>query len=132
MRELDDNVTIFKFVKSIADKMYQNGKKLDYIISFPYGGITLGFAMRSYMKFGLKQKEEPRLLNSHFSSKQKLREKRTEKDKDFSIFKFIPKKYNCYVDEIKKGNATILLLDNNVTTFKTLDLCKNFLTQNWK
>lgn len=129
MRELDDNVTIFKFVKSIADKMYQNGKKLDYIISFPYGGITLGFAMRSYMKFGLKQKEEPRLLNSHFSSKQKLREKRTEKDKDFSIFKFIPKKYNCYVDEIKKGNATILLLDNNVTTFKTLDLCKNFLTQ---
>ena len=30
-------------------------------------------------------------------------------------------------EEIKKGKSTILLLDNNVTTFKTLDLCKNFV-----
>lgn len=129
MRELDDNITIFKFVKSMIDEIVKNNKKIDYIISFPYGGITLGFATRSYMKYGLNLTNLPKLLNSHFSSKQKLREKRTAKDKDFSIFKFIPKKYDCYVDEIKKGNTNILLLDNNVTTFKTLDLCKNFLKQ---
>ncbi len=129
MRELDDNIIIFKFVKSIVDKAEKKNINPDYIISFPYGGITLGFAVISYMKIVLKKKKLPHLLNSHFSSKQKIRENRTEKDIDFSIFKYIPNVYNNYVHQISKGKSTILLLDNNVTTFKTLDLCKNFLKQ---
>ena len=129
MRELDDNIIIFKFVKSVVDEMEKRNINPDYIISFPYGGIALGFATISYMKIGLKKKKMPQILNSHFSSKQRIRENRIEKDIDFSMFKYIPSIYNKYVQEIEKGNSTILLLDNNVTTFKTLDLCKNFLKQ---
>lgn len=129
MRELDNNITILTTVKNIADNVIESGKKIDYIISFPYGGITLGFAYKSYLKYGLKCEKVPNILNSHFSSKQKLREKSSVKDKDFSIFKYIPRLYNNYVEDIKSGNVSILLLDNNVTTCKTLDLCKNFLTQ---
>lgn len=129
MRELDNNITILTTVKNIADSIIESGKKIDYIISFPYGGITLGFAYKSYLKYGLKTDKMPNILNSHFSSKQKLREKSTAKDKDFSIFKYIPRLYNKYVEDIKSGNVSILLLDNNVTTCKTLDLCKNFLNQ---
>lgn len=129
MRELDNNITIFKTVKNIADNIEEKHIDLDYIISFPYGGIMLGYAYRSYLRFGLKKERKPKLLNCHFSSKQNVRDKITQKDKDFSMYKFIPKIYNNYVDSIKKGRKTILLLDNNITTCKTLDLCKNFLNQ---
>ncbi len=129
MRELDNNITIFKFVKSIVDDMEKRNIVPNYIISFPYGGIDLGFATVSYMKIVLKKKKIPQILNSHFSSKQGIRENKIQRDIDFSIFKFIPNIYKNYVEEIKKGKSTILLLDNNVTTFKTLDLCKNFVKQ---
>ena len=128
MRELDDNITIFKFVKSIYDKIYKNDIHLDYIISFPYGGITLGFALKSYMKINGKQKL-PELINCHYSSKQKIRKNTIEKDKDFSIFKYIPTVYNLFFSDILNGEKNILLLDNNVTTFKTLDITKSFLQQ---
>ncbi len=129
MRELDDNITIFKFVKSVIDKAEKENIDFDYIISFPFGGIALGFAMISYLKIVLKKQRFPKNINSHFSSKQKIRENRMEEDIDFNIFKYIPKFYSKEIQEIKKGKSKILLLDNNVTTFKTLDLCKNFLTQ---
>ena len=127
MRELDNNITIFKTVKTIADNL-QN-KPIDYIIDFPYGGIALGFALNAYLKIVLNKKDTPKLMHSHYSSKQKIREQTIEKDIDFSLFKYIPKKYEEYVQEIKKGNKSILLLDNNVTTFKTLDISKSYLTQ---
>lgn len=129
MRELDDNVTIFKFVKSISEKLQNKNINLDYIISFPYGGITLGFAMKSYMKIILKQDKLPELLNCHYSSKQKMRADRIEKDIDFSIFKYIPSVYNDFSYDMANGKKSIMILDNNVTTFKTLDLAKNFLQQ---
>lgn len=127
MRELDNNITIFKTVKMIADNLQYN--YIDYIIAFPYGGIALGFALNAYLKIALNKKNVPKLMHSHYSSKQKIREQTMEKDMDFSLFKYIPKKYKKYVQEIKKGNKSILLLDNNVTTFKTLDISKSFLTQ---
>lgn len=129
MRELDDNIIIFRFVQSIVKEMKEKNINIDYIISFPYGGIALGFAIKSYIKIGLNEENSLKILNSHFSSKQRIREKRTENDIDFSIFKYIPNIYSDYKKKIERGENNILLLDNNVTTFKTLDLCKNFLGQ---
>lgn len=127
MRELDNNIIIFKTVKSIVDQSIN--KKIDYVISFPYGGIALSFAVESYLKVFLNKKELPKILNCHYSSKQKLRENKMERDIDFSIFNYIPKQYIEEIKEIKKGRKNILLVDNNVTTFKTLEISKSFLNQ---
>ena len=129
MRELDDNIVILKFIQTVLKKAEKEKIKFDYIISFPYGGITLGFSIKSYMKIVLHKRNLPKLINSHFSSKQKIREGKVEKDIEFSIFKYIPKIYNEEVKQIKSGENNILLLDNNVTTFKTIDISKRFLQQ---
>ena len=129
MRELDDNITIFKFVKRLAEDIKKNKIELDYIISFPYGGITLGFALNSYLKIVEKISSYPKILNCHFSSKQAMRERRVESSEEFSVFKYIPKVYDKYMDKIKNGTSCVLLLDNNVTTFKTLDISKKYLKQ---
>ena len=127
MRELDNNISILKTVKLVAESL--ENTKIDYVISFAYGGITLGFAFKSYLKVVLNHVDIPELLNSHYSSKKKLRENKVETDKEFSIFKYIPKIYNKYIKEIKEGKKNIILFDNNVTTFKTIDLSKSFLKQ---
>ena len=129
MRELDDNIIILKFVQNVLKDAEKRKIKFDYIISFPYGGITLGFAINSYMKIVLDKKTVPKLINSHFSSKQKKREGKEETDIEFSIFKYIPQIYKEQVKHIKNGESHILLLDNNVTTFKTIDISKKFLQQ---
>lgn len=129
MRELDNNITIFKFVQSLSKELEDDNIILDYVISFPYGGITLGFALNSYIKVFENISKRPKLLDCHYSSKQQIRENRVEKDSDFSIFDHIPILYSGQYLDILKGEKRILLLDNNVTTFKTLDLCKNFLKQ---
>ena len=129
MRGMDNNITIFKLIKSVADKINSYDVNIDYVISFPYGGITLGFAMKAYMNVILNKRTLPNLLNCHYSSKQKIRENRIEKDEDYSTFKFVPSFYNEFCIDIANGNKKILLLDNNVTTFKTVDLNKNFLKQ---
>ena len=128
MRELDNNISVFSSVKSIIDETKLKDINFDYIISFTYGGIALGFAMRSYLKVNFEDYKEPILLNCHYSSKKKLRDEEIGK-KGFSFFNYVPKTYANHISKIKHENNNILLLDNNVTTFKTLDLCKNFLKQ---
>ncbi len=129
MRELDDNIMIFKFAKMVGDELNKKETNINFVMSFPYGGITLGFALKSYMKIILNKNNLPQLVNCHYSSKQKARKNIEEKYSDFSIFDYIPNYYKKIVADIKSGDKNIMLFDNNVTTFRTLEFCKNYLNQ---
>jgi len=126
-RELDNNISIYNSIRYIAKESKSNNMNFDYVIAFPYGGISLGLAFKSFIKIYYDAATAPEVINCHYSSKQKLREKVIENQREFNIFDYIPKEYNNAIHKIKQGKCNILLLDNNVTTFKTLELCKIFL-----
>ncbi|MBO1582886.1 hypothetical protein [Bacillus sp. XF8] len=67
MRELDNIVSIYKSVKSIIDNERFNS--IDYVISFAYGGISLGYSLVSYLKVNNVRKLFPIIINCHYSSK---------------------------------------------------------------
>jgi len=128
MRELDNNISIYNFVKYIVLTSKINKLEFDYIIAFPYGGIALGYALKAYIKvtFG-NDASEPKLLNCHFSSKKKIREKSIDNIENlFCAFDYIPEIDIESIVDIGKGGKKILLLDNNVTTFETINVCKSF------
>lgn len=129
MRELDNNISIFNSISSIVES--SKIKKIDFIITFPYGGIALGFAFKSYSKLYYSNDYAPEIINCHFSSKKDLRknDKKPNFSNKFWLMDFIPKKYSKYVEKIVKGKNNLLLYDNNITTIKTLEQSKSCFEQ---
>lgn len=127
MRELDDNILIYKSGVSILKSI--KGKKLifTHIISFPYGGIVLGFFLNVLLKKKANNEYLPKLMNCHFSSKLQIR--KSVNLQLGSFFDYIPPIYDQYIREIKEGKASILLYDNNTTTFSTIGIIKEELME---
>lgn len=113
--ELDNYNTIYEAVYNIIDNLKEKAQKIDKVIYFAYGGISLGYAFKTIMKELFDKNVE--LLPSHYSSKRNNTES--------GIIDRIPR-FKCgengWMDE-----STVLLLDNNVTTFKTLSTSKSYL-----
>lgn len=113
--ELDNYNTIYEAVYNIIDNLKVKAQKIDKVIYFAYGGISLGYAFKTIMKELFDKNVE--LLPSHYSSKRNNTES--------GIIDRIPR-FKCgengWMDE-----STVLLLDNNVTTFKTLSTSKSYL-----
>lgn len=130
MRELDDAVRIFHSVASLAEQMQSRQISYDYLISLPYGGIELGFALRAYLKLQ-NIKEIPELLHSHFSSKKENRERCLPIDYSNKSWleAFVPRKHRHKFKDLYSGNKKVLVFDHNATTFQTLNRCKMFLSQ---
>ncbi len=126
MRELDNIVSIYKFIKHLTTS--EKFKNVQYVISFAYGGISLGYSIISYLKVN-KYKSSPTLITSHFSSKKKLRENSEVPISSTSewFYDYIPSNFSAEINRLKKETGTILLADNNSTTLRTLSLCKMFL-----
>ncbi|MGH0498969.1 hypothetical protein ACQVPI_22215 [Bacillus wiedmannii] len=129
MRELDNNISIFNSISSIVESSKM--KKIDFIITFPYGGIALGYAFKSYLKLYYNNDCVPEIINCHFSSKKDLRknDKKPNFSDKFWLMDFIPQKYSKHVEQIIKGENNLLLYDNNITTIKTLEQSKSYFEQ---
>ena len=122
MRELDNIVSIYKSIKLIIDN--EKEPPFDYIISFPYGGIGLGYSFVAYMLAKEIPMAFPNIINCHYSSKKGYR--RGENAEVPDINSFIPDFYYNRFQELEKGGRCILLYDNNSTTLKTLKEAKKF------
>lgn len=125
MRELDNNLTLIKSALTIAKNLKNRKIKLSHIVSFPYGSIAMGFVLISVLKNSFWGKI-PSLLHMHFSSKFMKRENISE-DKIGDIFNFVPTYYSDEVETLKNNQCSVLLYDNNATTFGTIDICKEQL-----
>lgn len=65
--ELDNYNTIYEAVYNIIDNLKVKAQKIDKVIYFAYGGISLGYAFKTIMKELFDKNVE--LLPSHYSSK---------------------------------------------------------------
>lgn len=127
MRELDDNILIYKSALSIARSIKNKKITFTHIISFPYGGIALGYFLSTVLLYTLNSNDLPKLINCHFSSKLQMRKSVNLKFE--SIFEFIPPIYQNYIKDLKTGKASVLLYDNNTTTFSTISRTKEELME---
>ena len=123
MKELDNNYIIYCSVLNILKEMFNKNISFNCIMCLPYGGISLGYIFNSVLKEIYNVKKLPNLINCHYSSK-----KHSFKNKTTNNFwDCIPDYYNCSKMELMKGSRTVLVYDNNVTTFETIKQCKNEL-----
>lgn len=113
--ELDNYITIFKTANNIIEELGDKVLEIDSIVCFAYGGIALGYAVQSIIN---SLKTVPiQLYTSHYSSKRYSNE--------INLVKKIP--IINHRNTFKYTDSTILLIDNNATTFKTLKDAKNYL-----
>ncbi|MCM1285685.1 MAG: hypothetical protein NC213_03500 [Acetobacter sp.] len=120
MRELDNNYIIFCSALSIGKTIVNKRINFDYIINLPYGGMAIGYIFKSILKELYHVNNLPKIINCHYSSK--THSAKSTKYKEF--WECIPNHYNHEKEMIKNGGYTILIYDNNVTTFETLNNCK--------
>lgn len=121
MRELDNNVSIFCSAYNIAREIISRQIKYDFVISFAFGGIALGNALISVLKY-LQYPYIPKVLISSYSSKM-----REDTKQETSLLGLIFPQFAVYTELIQRGNCMILLYDNNATTFSTLANAKQEL-----
>ncbi|MFA4994861.1 MAG: hypothetical protein WC521_06120 [Bdellovibrionales bacterium] len=131
MRELDDAAAIFGSVASIVAKREQIKKNYDLILSFPYGGIELGFALNAYIKASGSTLTPIDIIHCHYSSKKEMRGECAKIDytDESWMYQFVPPKHHALLKKLCEGNKQILLFDHNVTAFTTLNKSKAFCRQ---
>ncbi|SHO43132.1 beta/alpha barrel domain-containing protein [Anaerocolumna xylanovorans] len=112
--ELDNYMTVFTSAKSIVEELDDKVSEIDSIVCFGFGGIAIGYALQAIIN--LSRTVPANLYTSHYSSKRFLNED--------NLIKQIPiiNQRNTW-----KDNSKILLVDNNATTFKTLQRAKKYL-----
>lgn len=113
MREEDNIVSIYRSVKLI----WSDSKKIefDYVIPFFYGGSELGYSLVAFVEVNKITTKVPQLVNLHYSSKKEAR-----LGKKYGVESYVPATYHNCLAAIKDGHQTLLLYDNNSTTFRTL------------
>lgn len=112
--ELDNYITIFTSCKTIIEEFENKLNEIDAIVCFSYGGIALGYALHTIMNSLRNIPVE--IYTVHYSSK---------KFKDIKNFLEQIPIINC--EKNWKDSRTILLIDNNATTFQTLQDIKKYL-----
>lgn len=114
LMELDNYVLVFATAKSIVKNLGEKIDDIDSIVCFAYGGMALGYAVQSLISSSLHRMVE--LYTSHYSSKRFT-------DIDIMMKQIMPINQKSICDT----NSTLLLVDNNATTFKTLKDAKEYL-----
>ena len=128
MRELDDPQIISLSILSLLKQIEIGKKRYDMIIDFPCGGTELGFAFVSILNLLYKDKKVPEVIHCFYSSKKVQRDPAIAVKMEMPqwLFNFIPKHYHKKLEETVQRKGSILLYDNNVTTFGTLAKVKQF------
>ena len=111
--ELDNYHTVFETIFNILSQLGNRIKEIDTVMCFAYGGIALGHAFTAIVEYLYGKKIN--IVSSHYSSKR-------YNDVNLIVEKTAVNK------EIVKNASCILLLDNNVTTFKTLKMAKDYFS----
>lgn len=121
MRELDHPVVLYATAARIMEHQV-DGQGYDYLVSFPYGGIELGFAVRALHRLRHPERPPPALAHCHFSSKKEMRGECGPVDyaSDHWLDPFVPARYATALSDMRSGGRRVLLVDNNVTTFASL------------
>ena len=122
MREEDNIVSIYRSVKLILSDSKQID--FDYVIPFFYGGSELGYSIVAFLEVNKITAKVPQLVNLHYSSKNEFR-----LGKKYGVETYIPATYHNCLAEIKNGNRSLLLFDNNSTTFRTLKDSKDYFEE---
>lgn len=113
--ELDNYQTVYRTVQNITENLGNKIHSINQLIYFAHGGIALGYAFQATLK--VKYNKEVTLFPCYFSSKCNTSVN--------EILNRIPNLVNN--QDVWKDESNILLLDNNVTTFKTLSAAKSYL-----
>ena len=91
---------------------------------FDYGGSELGYSIVAFLEVNKITAKVPQLVNLHYSSKNEFR-----LGKKYGVETYIPATYHNCLAEIKNGNRSLLLFDNNSTTFRTLKDSKDYFEE---
>lgn len=113
--ELNDYKTIHETVLNILNTLKDKAKRIDKVIYFSYGGISLGYAFKTIIKQKLNITIE--LIPSHYSSK-----RGNDKVDFIEKIPFFKRK-----SIVQNDDAITFLIDNNVTTFLTMSQAKKCL-----
>jgi len=128
VRELDDAFVIFASARSLSVRLALEHVQPAYIVTFQYGAIELGFALRAILIEEHKSSFLPVLLHCHYSSKLEARSKKAINYADASwLEQLVPVRHLAKFQAMLAENTSILLYDNNVTTYSTLKRVSAFL-----
>ncbi len=130
LRELDDTAIIYNAVASLVADREKNGG-YDYILSFPYGGMELGFALNAYIKQSGSKLRPAEIIHCHYSSKKEIRGECAKIDYTGAewMFDFVPAKHHPQLAQMCAGEKKILVYDHNVTSFTTLNKSRAYCAQ---
>ncbi|MDX2292328.1 MULTISPECIES: haloacid dehalogenase-like hydrolase [Streptomyces] len=128
IRELDDPQVIAVSALCLAQQLQDGGEWPVGLIDFQSGALDLGLAFRVISR--LTRPELPPVGVAHmaYSSKNVMRGLEDEGDLGFDyLISRVPKHFHERVHEWLEGNGSVVLYDNNVTTFSTLANVKRLL-----
>lgn len=128
MRELDDPRVIAVSALSLAQQLEQSGDWPVGVIDFPSGALDLGLAFRVIARLTRPDKPAVGVAHMAYSSKNAMRGLEEDGAPSFDhLMSRVPKHFQERVHEWLDGGGTVLLYDNNVTTFSTLAHVKRLL-----
>ncbi|MGW6691576.1 haloacid dehalogenase-like hydrolase [Streptomyces sp. NPDC054961] len=128
MRELDDPLVIAVSALSLAQQLQDTGEWPVGLVDFQSGALDLGLAFRVITR--LTRPELPPVGVAHmaYSSKNVMRGLEDESDLGFDhLIARVPKHFQERLYAWLDGDASVVLYDNNVTTFSTLANVKRLL-----
>ncbi|MFF5488103.1 hypothetical protein [Streptomyces virginiae] len=130
MRELDDPRIIAVSALHLADQLERSGDWPTGVIDFPSGALELGLAFRVITRLTRPDLPEAELVHMAYSSKNVMRGLESETDFGFDyLVTRIPKHAQGRLHEWLSTGRSILLYDNNATTFSTLANVKQVLRE---
>ncbi|MER5931762.1 hypothetical protein [Streptomyces sp. NPDC002054] len=128
MRELDDPRVIAVSALSLAGQLEQSGDWPVGLIDFPSGALDLGLAFRVIARLTRPDKPAVGVAHMAYSSKNAMRGLAEDGAPSFGhLMSRVPKHFRERIHEWLDGDGTVVLYDNNVTTFATLAHVKRLL-----
>jgi hypothetical protein len=128
MRELDDPRVIAVSALSLAQQLEQSGDWPVGLIDFPSGALDLGLAFRVIARLTRPEKPAVGLAHMAYSSKNAVRGLAEHGAPTMEhLMSRVPKHFQERIHEWLDGDGTVVLYDNNVTTFSTLAEVKRLL-----
>ncbi|MEI6223049.1 MAG: LOG family protein, partial [bacterium] len=128
VRELDNPLVIAAHSLSLLSQM--NDKSIDSygsVMTFPFGSSEMGYALKAIGRITRGSDVVDSVVHCNFSSQRLVRGQVKEEDLSRDALwplHYIPIHQRSYIEAMVTGNKPLLLLDNNSTTFGTLDRIK--------
>ncbi len=121
-RELDNPLEVLDLMQGIRNERVA-GREPSAVASLAYGGTDLVYAYKAVVDLACT------IIHIHFSSKDFLRGKmvRSELSEQFWLRKKVPPRMRHILEAVPGNGPSMLVLDNNVTTFESIRSVKTAL-----